>query len=99
MTNHLNILVVDDEPSMLRYTQHVLELESHSVYTASSGAEAIARLATGVNPDLVLLDVAMPELDGLQTLSQMRRAKPDLSVVMLSCVTDTSKVVKAMQLG
>ena len=99
MTNALNILVVDDEPSMLRYTQDLLEVDLHSVRTATSGAEAISKISSGPVPDLVLLDLAMPELDGLQTLALLRQRKPDLNVVMLSCITDTAEVVKAMQLG
>ena len=53
----------------------------------------------GCSPDLVLLDLLMPGIDGLQTLEQLRQLKPGLKVVMLSCVSDTRKVVQAMRLG
>ena len=53
----------------------------------------------GLHPDLVLLDLLMPGIDGLQTLEQLRQIKPGLKVVMLSCVNDTRKVVQAMRLG
>lgn len=99
MNNPSNILVVDDEPSMLRYLQTLLEVDSYQVTTARSGVEALRQLRNGHAPDLILLDLLMPELDGLQTLEQMRQMKPNLRVVMLSCVTDTRKVAQAIKLG
>jgi two-component system, NtrC family, response regulator AtoC len=92
-------MVVDDEPSMLRYLQTLLEVESYNVETASSGEEALSKLQNG-SPDVVLLDVLMPGgMDGLQTLEKMRERYPHLKVVMLSCVSDTRKVVQAIRLG
>ncbi len=93
------ILIVDDEPSMLSYLRTVLEFDSYAVDTASSGPAAIQRVREGASPDLVLLDVLMPGLDGLETLRQLRQLNPRIKVVMLSCVTETSKVVHAMRLG
>lgn len=94
-----SILVVDDEPGMLRYMKTVLELDSYRVSTAPSGEAAVQRLQDGERPDLVLLDLVMPGIDGLQTLEQLRKLRPQMKVVMLSCVRDTAKVVRAMQLG
>jgi DNA-binding NtrC family response regulator len=92
-------LVVDDEPSMLRYLQTLLEVECYNVDTATSGEEALAKLSNGA-PDVVLLDVLMPGgMDGLQTLEKMRESHPKLKVIMLSCVSDTRKVVQAIRLG
>jgi DNA-binding NtrC family response regulator len=93
------VLVVDDEPGMLRYMKTVLELDSYRVSTASSGEAAIQRVQEGPAPDIVLLDLVMPGLDGLQTLEQLRKLRPAMKVVMLSCVRETSKVVRAMQMG
>jgi DNA-binding NtrC family response regulator len=93
-----HILVVDDEPSMLRYLQTVLELDSYRVTTASNGTEAVEKVQHG-NPDLVLLDMVMPGADGLETLQRIREARPATKVVMLSCVRDTRKVAQAMRLG
>jgi DNA-binding NtrC family response regulator len=53
----------------------------------------------GLSPDLVLLDLLMPGLDGLETLEQLRHMQPSMKVVMLSCVSDTRKVVQAIRLG
>jgi DNA-binding NtrC family response regulator len=95
-TSH--ILVVDDEPSMLRYLQTVLELDSYRVSTASNGLEAVDKVERD-SPDLVLLDMVMPGADGLETLQRIREARPSTKVVMLSCVRDTRKVAQAMRLG
>ena len=94
-----NILVVDDEPSVLRYMRTLLEVEDYLVETVESGREALARVEKEPPPDLVLLDMLMPEMDGLGTLAQLRKARPDLKVIMLSCVSDPRKVVEAGRHG
>ena len=93
------ILIVDDEPHMLRYLRTLLEVDSFEVETVSSGLEAVKRIQKDPTPDLVLLDVVMPDLDGLQTLEQMHRIRPGLKVVMLSCTIDPRTVVQAIRLG
>jgi two-component system, NtrC family, response regulator AtoC len=99
MSNKAKILLVDDEPGMLRYIKTLLEVDDHKVETASSGEEALERVQKGQQPDLVLLDLLMPGIDGLQTLEQLRKLQPGIKVVMLSCVSDTRKVVAAIRLG
>src|SRR5215471_18282064 len=99
MSDATNILLVDDEPGMLRYIRTLLEVDDYKVETATTGEEAVERVQKGMNPDLVLLDVLMPGIDGLETLGQLRQLKPGVKVVMLSCVNDTRKVVQAMRLG
>jgi DNA-binding NtrC family response regulator len=94
-----SILVVDDEPSMLRYMQTLLEMENFRVETASNGVEALRRIEQDPVPDLVLLDMLMPHMDGLETLQRTRQSRPAAKVVMLSCVSDTRKVVEAIRLG
>ncbi|HEV8524606.1 MAG TPA: sigma-54 dependent transcriptional regulator [Terriglobales bacterium] len=94
-----SILVVDDEPSMLGYMRTLLELDSYRVETASSGSEALQRVRRDPQPNVVLLDLLMPGLDGLETLEKLREIRPALKVVMLSCVSDTRKVVQAIRLG
>ena len=99
MTDMANILLVDDEPGMLRYIRTLLEVDDYKVATASTGEEALERVQKGLQPDLVLLDLLMPGIDGLQTLEQLRQIRPGTKVVMLSCVSDTRKVVQAIRLG
>jgi len=93
------VLVVDDEPSIRNMLSTMLEVEGFHVDTAEDGASALDRLRSGVLPQLLILDVAMPGLDGLQTLEQVRQLSPATKVVMLSCLSDTRKVVQAMHLG
>ena len=99
MKETAKILLVDDEPAMLRYIRTLLEVDDYKVETASTGEEALQRIDKGMEPDLVLLDVLMPGIDGLETLEQLRQKRPGVKVVMLSCVNDTKKVVQAMRLG
>jgi len=94
-----NILVVDDEPHMLNFLRTLLEVESYGVEIASSGLEALERVQKDPLPDLVLLDVAMPGLDGLQTLERLKEIKQGIKVIMLSCMTEPATVVKAIRLG
>src|SRR5690348_2226379 len=93
------ILIVDDEPSMLRYTKTLLEVDNYAVETANSGFEAIRRVQEGLNPNLILLDMAMPSMNGLQTIEECKKIRPDQKIVVLSCVSDTSTVVQAIKLG
>jgi two-component system, NtrC family, response regulator AtoC len=94
-----NILLVDDEPSVLRYTRTLLEIENYNVETAASGEEALQKMNRGPAPNLIVLDLVMPGMDGLQTLESCKKLHPDQKVVMVSCINDTNKVVQAMKLG
>src|ERR1700751_4723674 len=99
MKQTAKILLVDDEPGMLRYIKTLLEVDDYKVETATTGEEALEKVEKGLEPDLILLDVLMPGIDGLQTLEQLPQKQPATKVVMLSCVNDTRKVVQAMKLG
>lgn len=94
-----NILLVDDEPSVLRYTKTLLEIENYNVETATSGEEALQRMNRGPAPNLIVLDMVMPGMDGLQTLENFKKLNPEQKVVMISCVNDTNRVVQAIKLG
>lgn len=94
-----NILLVDDEPSVLRYTKTLLEIENYHVETAASGEEALRRMNSGPAPNLIVLDMVMPGMDGLQTLENCKKLRPEQKVLMISCMNDTNKVVQAIKLG
>lgn len=97
--NPSTILVVDDEPSMLRYMRMLLEVDSYEVETVSSGFAAMERVRRSPAPDVVLLDLLMPQMDGIQALEQLRQIRPGLKVIMLTCEHDPRKVVQAIRLG
>jgi len=99
MSGKAKILLVDDEPGMLRYIKTLLEVDDHHVETAATGEEGLEKVQKGLSPDLVLLDLLMPGIDGLETLESLRKLQPGAKVVMLSCVNDTKKVVQAIRLG
>ena len=76
------ILVVDDEPGMLRAVRRILA-PRYQVTEATSPAEALA-LLPGLQPDLAILDVRMPEMDGFELTSRLKRAIPDLDVILMT---------------
>ena len=99
MPDKETILVVDDEPSIRKYLQTLLEVDGFGVTTVNSGREALERISQGERPDYIILDVLMPEMDGLETLRRMMQIDRLLNVIMLSCSNEVSTVVEAIRLG
>src|SRR5215471_1480701 len=99
MAEKEKILVVDDEPSIRKYLQTLLEVDGFEVETLSSGKEALERINEGVRPDFIILDVLMPELNGLDTRRQLMQIDRTLNVLMLSCSNEVGTVVEAIRLG
>jgi CheY-like chemotaxis protein len=93
------VLVVDDSPEIQRYLRMLLELDSHRVETASSGDEAMHLLRNGCTPDVMLLDLQMPQMDGLETLRQLQELRSRPRVIMCSGVDDPEKIREAASLG
>ena len=93
------LLVVDDAEGIRTYLASLLELSGYQVDTAEDGRSAIALLEAGAAPDVVILDVMMPGIDGIETLRRIRELEPDLPVVMLSVIGKASTIVEAMHLG
>jgi len=93
------VLVVDDEPSIRKYLQTLLEVDGFEVETLSSGREAVKRISDGQRPDLIILDVLMPELNGIDTLTELMQLDRSLNVIMLSCSNEVGTVVEAIRIG
>jgi len=92
------ILIVDDEPDILLMLKMSLEDEGHEVVMAADGQSGLDRLAEH-RPDIVLLDVMMPVLDGWGVLERKQRDGDATPVIVLSAKTEESDIAKAMSLG
>src|SRR5213079_1784463 len=93
-----HILVVDDEPAIQGTLRAVLEDEGYRVTTAGAG-EAAVRAVTDEAPDVVFLDIWMPGMDGLETLAELKRVRPESPVIMISGHGTIETAVKATRLG
>jgi DNA-binding response OmpR family regulator len=91
------ILVVDDEPRMIHFIRLNLEHDGFEVYEAPSGTQALAQLRDQM-PDLVLLDIMMPDLDGFETL-RMIRDLSSVPVIMLTAKGEEEDKVRGLELG
>jgi len=92
------VLIVDDEAAIRESLQTLLELEGYEVDSASDGAEGLARLAERPY-DLVLLDFAMPERNGIEILQEIRERDSELAVIMITAYGTVENAVNAMQAG
>ncbi len=97
MTMH-TILVVDDEPNYLIVLSELLRDEGFEVYTAPGGKEALT-IVRDVDLDLVVTDMQMPGIDGMELLGEIKRVLPDLPVVIITAYAEIDKAVAAMQAG
>jgi DNA-binding NtrC family response regulator len=92
------VLVIDDEPNILSSVRRALELEGYRVEVAGSGPIALKKLSDA-EFDLVLLDVMMPEMDGLEVLAEIRKNHPQVAAVMMSGNATIDTAVSATKLG
>jgi two-component system nitrogen regulation response regulator NtrX len=92
------ILLVDDQKNILRALSLELKQEGFNILTAQSGFEALQTIANNV-VDLIMLDVAMPEMDGIETLRRIKELKPNIPVIMMSAQATIEKAVNATKLG
>ncbi len=92
------ILVVDDEPAILQIIQERLEREGFAVHTAGSGEEALASVEAGA-PDLIILDLMLPGIDGFDVLRAVRQAGHQVPVIVLTARDDQVDVVVGLELG
>jgi len=94
------ILVVDDEPPILRLMEFILAREGHQMLVAVNGEEALAQVAEH-KPDLILLDIMMPRVDGYEVVRRLR-ADPDhasIPIIMLSAKAQDADVQKGVDVG
>jgi two-component system, NtrC family, response regulator AtoC len=93
-----SVLIVDDEAEIRSLLTELLKDEGYAVKAAKSGAEAIAAIAKGT-PDLVMMDVKLPDQDGLAVLKQLKREHNELEVIVMTAFGGSSTAIKAMEHG
>jgi two-component system response regulator MprA len=94
----VKILVVDDDPKIASFLRRGLALEGYEVAVAHSGAEALRQVAEAV-PDLIILDIMMPGVDGLEVCRRVRAAGEDVPILMLTARDAVSDRVKGLDAG
>jgi len=92
------ILVIDDDPEVRMATRDFLSSKGYEVAVAEGGREAL-RLLAASPVDVVLLDVAMPDMDGMETLKRIVSAQPNMPVIMVTANADIEITSKVLQLG
>ncbi len=99
-TGQKRILICDDDPAILRVLQVNLEVEGYETLLAHHGEEAL-EIATREKPDLIILDIMMPRLDGYQTCERLKAADDtkDIPVVFLSAKAQASDIEKGKTYG
>jgi two-component system response regulator AtoC len=98
MAQRSRILVVDDDPASRDLLRKVLATEGHQVIQAADGREALAELSRQP-ADLVVSDIRMPDVDGVQLLEKMREAAPDVPVILVTAFGDVEGAVDAIRRG
>lgn len=99
MVREIKVLIVDDETEFAATLAERLELRKMLTRVASGADEALAIMAEGWGPDVALLDLKMPGLDGLQTLTLLKEQDPALEVILVSGHGSTSAGMEGMQKG
>lgn len=92
------MLIVDDEQGVLDELTEVFSEYGYEISTATNGKDAIAFALEG-RPDIMLLDIRMPEMDGIETLKRVKEAMPDLGVIMVTAVQEEKLAKQTMALG
>ncbi len=99
MGKDTSILVVDDSEGIRNYLKNLLSIKGYQVRCASDGEQALGLISSGFRPSIIVLDVMMPGLDGLETLRRIKTLDRDVPVIMLSVVGKAGTIVEAMTLG
>lgn len=98
MKNPNHVLVVDDEPSICRLMNVFLTQRGYQVQTANTGEDALVRFQENF-PDIVLLDISMPGMRGIDVLRRMKKINATCGVIMLSAYGDDETIQEAMDMG
>ena len=93
-----SILVADDDASIRSLLKQLLTDEGFAVLEASTGAEVVERVSQS-SPELVIMDIRMPELDGIEALSRVKASSPNTAVLIMTAFGSSNLAIRAMELG
>ncbi|MBQ9610541.1 MAG: response regulator [Lachnospiraceae bacterium] len=92
------LMIIDDDLSLLKSIEPLLIKEGYIVSLAKSGKQALSALSKGMTPDLILLDIAMPEMNGYETFNKIK-AIQNVPIIFLTSMEDINAELKGLQLG
>jgi two-component system response regulator (stage 0 sporulation protein F) len=92
------ILIIDDQEGIRQLLREVFKDSGYSIFTAANGKEAL-EIASSEKPQLAMLDMKLPGMNGIQILEQLKKTNPDLKVIMMTAYGDAQTVNKAIGLG
>ncbi|MCG2811936.1 MAG: response regulator, partial [Candidatus Aminicenantes bacterium] len=92
------ILVVDDDQDFCFNLSTILQENGFAVVTAASGREALLKIQAA-RPDLVLLDLRLPDIEGMKVLQKIKESHPDLDIIIITAYIDVKDAIRAMKLG
>jgi len=98
MSSKGRILIVDDEPDISDFLSAFFQLKGYEPQVANSGMEALEKLDS-FNPHVILLDVRMPQMDGIETLTKIREKDEEVGVIMVTAVHEVNIGREALKLG
>jgi len=98
MLNKVNILIADDDPAILEVFPDVIKEQKYKILTANSGKKTIAEV-TEEKPQVILLDIKMPDIDGIEVLRRIKKIDKDIPIIMTTAYGSMDSVIQAMRLG
>ena len=98
MDKEKKILLVDDEPDFIQLMKFWLESKGYSVITAGDG-EAAVELAKKEEPNIILIDLRMPKMDGVEAIKKIREFDKNIPIIIISAYVDDPKAAEAMKYG
>jgi len=101
MTDKIKVMVVDDEPDIVKIVKIAMELANFEVLEAYSGEECLDKIAKGAKPSLILLDIMMPGISGYETCGKIRENKDfkDVKIVMLTAKGQKGDAEEGLKVG
>lgn len=95
----MNVMLVDDAAFMRMMLKDILTKNGHTIVGEASNGKDAVTMYNEIKPDVVTMDITMPEMDGIQALKEIKKANPDAKVVMCSAMGQQAMVIESIQAG